>query len=170
METAAPVEEPTTLQKLRNMWQFANLAQYIFLFKGALKIDDDFGIEVRVCARRAHRACRTHSAHWLLMIAQELETECLMPQPSPMLAAIGLALLKHVSSHKGLTYAHSLLLVHAHTYACIDPTYSMNIRDASSWQRPRRTTPSVPTRSLISLTTWTSSPKSESFNNCQSGR
>ncbi|KAL5393304.1 hypothetical protein DPSP01_000128 [Paraphaeosphaeria sporulosa] len=78
METEAPVEEPTTLQKLRNMWQFANLAQYIFLFKGALKIDEDFGIE-------------------------ELETECLTPQPSQMLAAIGLALLKHVSSHKGLT-------------------------------------------------------------------
>ncbi|KAF1972978.1 hypothetical protein BU23DRAFT_466568 [Bimuria novae-zelandiae CBS 107.79] len=78
MEAEAPVEEPTTLQKLRNMWQFANLAQYIFLFKGALKIDEDFGIE-------------------------ELETECLMPQPSAMLAAIGLALLKHVSSHKGLT-------------------------------------------------------------------
>ncbi|KAL5419418.1 hypothetical protein PMIN03_000608 [Paraphaeosphaeria minitans] len=78
METEAPVEEPTALLKLRNMWPFANLAQYIFLFKGALKIDEDFGIE-------------------------ELETECLMPQCSPMLAAIGLALLKHVSSHKGLT-------------------------------------------------------------------
>ncbi|KAJ4353383.1 uncharacterized protein N0V89_005112 [Didymosphaeria variabile] len=78
METEAPIEEPTTLQKLRNMWQFANLAQYIFLFKGALKIDEDFGIE-------------------------ELETECLLPQPSAQLAAIGLALLKHVSSHKGLT-------------------------------------------------------------------
>ncbi|KAJ4296781.1 hypothetical protein N0V90_006829 [Kalmusia sp. IMI 367209] len=78
MEVEAPVEEPTMLQKLRNMWQFANLAQYISLFKGALKINEDFGIE-------------------------ELETECLMPQPSDMLAAIGLALLKHVSSHKGLT-------------------------------------------------------------------
>lgn len=50
METEAPSEEPTALQRLRNMWQFANLAQYIFLFKGALKIDEDFDIEVRDCA------------------------------------------------------------------------------------------------------------------------
>jgi hypothetical protein len=35
---------------------------------------------------------------------QELESECLKPQPSEKLAQIGLALLKHVSSHKGLTY------------------------------------------------------------------
>jgi hypothetical protein len=34
---------------------------------------------------------------------QELEAECLKPQPSERLAQIGLALLKHVSSHKGLT-------------------------------------------------------------------
>jgi hypothetical protein len=35
--------------------------------------------------------------------AQELESECLKPQASEKLAQIGLALLKHVSSHKGLT-------------------------------------------------------------------
>jgi hypothetical protein len=35
--------------------------------------------------------------------AQELESICLQPQPSDKLAQIGLALLKHVSSHKGLT-------------------------------------------------------------------
>lgn len=34
---------------------------------------------------------------------QDLETECLQPQPSEKLAEIGLALLKHISSHKGLT-------------------------------------------------------------------
>ncbi|KAI4945925.1 hypothetical protein J4E91_007366 [Alternaria rosae] len=78
MEAEAPVEEPSTLQKLRNMWQFANLAQYISLFGDAVKIDRDFDIE-------------------------ELESECLQPQPSDKLAQIGLALLKHVSSHKGLT-------------------------------------------------------------------
>ncbi|KAI4661209.1 uncharacterized protein J4E79_005021 [Alternaria viburni] len=78
MEAEAPVEEPSTLQKLRNMWQFANLAQYISLFGDAVKIDKDFDIE-------------------------ELESECLQPQPSDKLAQIGLALLKHVSSHKGLT-------------------------------------------------------------------
>ncbi|KAF1840840.1 uncharacterized protein K460DRAFT_295273 [Cucurbitaria berberidis CBS 394.84] len=78
MEAEDSVEEPSTLQKLRNMWQFANLAQYISLFGDAVKIDKDFDIE-------------------------ELETECLKPQPSERLAQIGLALLKHVSSHKGLT-------------------------------------------------------------------
>ncbi|KNG51314.1 phd-finger domain-containing protein [Stemphylium lycopersici] len=78
MEVEAAAEEPSTLQKLRNMWQFANLAQYISLFGDAVKIDKDLDIE-------------------------ELESECLKPQPSEKLAQIGLALLKHVSSHKGLT-------------------------------------------------------------------
>ncbi|KAJ4367383.1 hypothetical protein N0V83_006965 [Neocucurbitaria cava] len=78
MEAEEPVEEPSTLQKLRNMWQFANLAQYFSLFGDAVKIDKDMDIEA-------------------------LETECLKPQPSEKLAQIGLALLKHVSSHKGLT-------------------------------------------------------------------
>ncbi|EMD61474.1 hypothetical protein COCSADRAFT_201892 [Bipolaris sorokiniana ND90Pr] len=78
MDVEAPVTEPSTLQKLRNMWQFANLAQYISLFGDAVKIDRDFDIE-------------------------DLESECLKPQPSDKLAQIGLALLKHVSSHKGLT-------------------------------------------------------------------
>ena len=52
MEVEEPVEEPSTLQKLRNMWQFANLAQYISLFGDAVKIDKDFDIEVcPVCAQ-----------------------------------------------------------------------------------------------------------------------
>lgn len=51
MEADEPVEEPSTLQKLRNMWQFANLAQYISLFGDAVKIDREFDIEVRAaCA------------------------------------------------------------------------------------------------------------------------
>ena len=51
MEAEAPVEEPSTLQKLRNMWQFSNLAQYISLFGDAVKIDKDFDIEVHaLCA------------------------------------------------------------------------------------------------------------------------
>lgn len=36
-----------TLIKLRNMWEFASLMQYIFLFGSAVRIDDDFDIEVR---------------------------------------------------------------------------------------------------------------------------
>lgn len=47
----------------------------------------------------AHMFYKDHE----LTHVQELESECLQPQPSDKLAQIGLALLKHVSSHKGLT-------------------------------------------------------------------
>lgn len=40
---------------------------------------------------------------------QELETECLKTGSSDKLAEIGLALLKFVSSHRGLTCVHLLL-------------------------------------------------------------
>lgn len=70
-------KEQTLLQRIRNMWEFANLAQYIYLFGKAVKIDEDLGIE-------------------------ELEMECLKTN-SPVLQSIGLALLKYVSSHRGLT-------------------------------------------------------------------
>ena len=53
MDVETPVKEPSTLQKLRDMWQFANLAQYISLFGDAIKIDKDFDIEVHAtCALR----------------------------------------------------------------------------------------------------------------------
>lgn len=44
----APVapKEPTTLERLRNMWEFANLAEWIFIFGKAVKIDEDLDIEV----------------------------------------------------------------------------------------------------------------------------
>ncbi|TKA71737.1 hypothetical protein B0A55_08538 [Friedmanniomyces simplex] len=71
-------EHVETLQKLRNMWEFASLMQYIFLFGHIVKVDDDLDIE-------------------------DLEAECLKPEPSPKLARIGLQLLKYVSSHRGLT-------------------------------------------------------------------
>ncbi|KAJ9668561.1 hypothetical protein H2201_001203 [Coniosporium apollinis] len=70
--------EPSVLDRLRNMWEFASLMQYIFTFGKAVKIDEDFDIE-------------------------DLEAECLKPGPSEQLAQIGLAMLKQVSSHKGLT-------------------------------------------------------------------
>lgn len=40
-------EAAETLKELRNMWEFASLMQYIFLFGNAVKIDEDFDIEVR---------------------------------------------------------------------------------------------------------------------------
>ena len=42
----APPQPHSMLVKLRNTWEFANLMQYIFLFGKAVKIDEDFDIEV----------------------------------------------------------------------------------------------------------------------------
>lgn len=39
--------EPGLLQRIRNMWEFASVMQYIFVFGKAVKIDEDFDIEVR---------------------------------------------------------------------------------------------------------------------------
>ena len=39
-------ETAQTLKDLRNMWEFASLMQYIFLFGNVVKIDEDFDIEV----------------------------------------------------------------------------------------------------------------------------
>lgn len=46
MEAAQPTPELSLLDRLRNMWQFSNLMQYIFIFGKAVKIDEDFDIEV----------------------------------------------------------------------------------------------------------------------------
>ena len=58
MEAEEPVEEPTTLHKLRNMWQFANLMQYISMFGDAIKFDSDFDIEVCSYAPELQRPAR----------------------------------------------------------------------------------------------------------------
>lgn len=71
-------EEKSTLQRLRDMWEFASLMQYIFMFGKVVKIDENFDIE-------------------------DLETECVKPGPSAKLAEFGLCMLKFVSSHRGLT-------------------------------------------------------------------
>ncbi|KAM5356341.1 hypothetical protein ACJ41O_002987 [Fusarium nematophilum] len=70
--------DPSLLQRIRNMWQFANLSQWIYIFGKAAKIPESIDIE-------------------------EIETECLKPN-STVLADIALALLKLVSSHRGLTH------------------------------------------------------------------
>ncbi|KAL2067363.1 hypothetical protein VTL71DRAFT_1788 [Oculimacula yallundae] len=77
MEAVEPPKEPSLLERIRNMWEFANLAQWIYTFGRAVKIDENLDIE-------------------------DLEMECLKPN-STVLAEIGLALLKFVSSHRGLT-------------------------------------------------------------------
>ncbi|TGJ84110.1 hypothetical protein E0Z10_g4649 [Xylaria hypoxylon] len=70
--------ESDLLQRIRNLWQFANLFQWIYLFGRVVKIDEGIDID-------------------------DLEAECLKPQ-STVLINIGLALLKFVSSHRGLTH------------------------------------------------------------------
>jgi hypothetical protein len=46
MEVVAAPKEPGMLERLRNMWQFANLAQWIFIFGKVVKINEDLDIEV----------------------------------------------------------------------------------------------------------------------------
>ncbi|KAJ5440967.1 Zinc finger PHD-finger [Penicillium cf. griseofulvum] len=78
VEQQAP-EEPGLLSQLRSNWAFASLMQYIAIFGQVMKIDEEFGIE-------------------------DLEVECLKPEPSHKLLEIGLCLLKWISSHRGLTF------------------------------------------------------------------
>ncbi|KAI1057901.1 hypothetical protein LB506_000015 [Fusarium annulatum] len=79
-------EKENSLQhRIRNMWQFANLCQWIYIFGKAAKIDEAIDVE-------------------------EIETECLKPNSS-ILADIALALLKLVSSHRGLTNWDMLFLL-----------------------------------------------------------
>ena len=42
----AAAQESSLLTQLRNMWEFANIMQYIYIFGKAVKIDEDFDIEV----------------------------------------------------------------------------------------------------------------------------
>ncbi|KAF4961950.1 hypothetical protein FSARC_9941 [Fusarium sarcochroum] len=71
-------KEPSLQHRIRNMWHFANLCQWIYIFGKAAKIDESIDVE-------------------------EIETECLKPNSS-ILSDIALALLKLISSHRGLTH------------------------------------------------------------------
>lgn len=46
LEPEVPEEKQEMLSQLRNMWEFASLMQYIFMFGHVVKVDDDFDIEV----------------------------------------------------------------------------------------------------------------------------
>lgn len=39
-------KSPSLVQKIRNMWEVACVMQFIFMFGKALKMDEDFDIEV----------------------------------------------------------------------------------------------------------------------------
>lgn len=60
LEPEVPEEKQELLSQLRNMWEFASLMQYIFMFGHVVKIDDDFDIEVeQPPQRRMRRGRRT---------------------------------------------------------------------------------------------------------------
>lgn len=111
MESSDSILEPNMLSKLRNMWEFANLTQFIFIFGKAVKIDEDLDIEVscpyhcfdpKLFCGNSQRALRA-IADAVTVRAKDLERECLQSESSLVLSEIGLALLKCVSSHRGLT-------------------------------------------------------------------
>ena len=120
-EQQAP-EEPSLLQRIRSSWEFASLMQYIAIFGQAMKIDEEFEIEARSLAPRCRCASVAHCGAWLGWMdsclhdtlgriranihrePQDLEDECMKPEPSHKLLEIGLCLLKWISSHRGLTY------------------------------------------------------------------
>ena len=61
MQASEPPKETSLLEKLRNMWEFACLNQYIYTFGDAVKIDKDLDIEVHV-----NRTLRISMAHYTL--------------------------------------------------------------------------------------------------------
>ncbi|KAK5947135.1 hypothetical protein PMZ80_001282 [Knufia obscura] len=73
----APPQEHEMLHKIRNMWEFAALYEFIKLFGPVVKVRD---IDI-----------------------EDLEMECSKPEPSLTLEEIGLQLLKFVSSRRDLT-------------------------------------------------------------------
>jgi len=99
MEAEDPKQEPSLLEKIRNMWEFASFMQYLFFFAKAVKIDEEFDIEVPPPQNAMRYISHWHNLTWM----QNMEAECLKPTHSERLSEIGLALLKYVSSHKGLT-------------------------------------------------------------------
>jgi len=51
MEAVEPPKERSLLDRIRNMWEFANLAQWIFIFGRAVKIDENLDVEVSISTR-----------------------------------------------------------------------------------------------------------------------
>ena len=73
MESSEPVQDDTMLIKLRNMWEFSNLMQYIFIFGRAVKIDEDFTIEVLLtCNATRLRTRNTKTPIPLIHVVTEL--------------------------------------------------------------------------------------------------
>jgi hypothetical protein len=65
-EVAEIREEPSLLQRIRNMWQFANLCQWISLFGDVVKLDENLDVDVRGPLRLLD--CETHEDHCSLLL------------------------------------------------------------------------------------------------------
>jgi hypothetical protein len=48
VEPEVKKEPPSMLKRIRSMWEFASVMQFIFIFGKAVKIDEDFDIEVYI--------------------------------------------------------------------------------------------------------------------------
>ena len=57
MESSDSTADTSMLDRIRNMWEFSNLMQYIFIFGKAVKIDEDLTIEVRLVTANPHVLC-----------------------------------------------------------------------------------------------------------------
>ena len=62
MESSEPAQNDSMLTKLRSMWEFSNIMQYIFIFGRAVKIDENFTIEVFL-AQDLRRPSITERSH-----------------------------------------------------------------------------------------------------------
>ncbi|RDA92202.1 hypothetical protein CP533_5593 [Ophiocordyceps camponoti-saundersi (nom. inval.)] len=108
-------EASTTLSRIRNMWQFANLCQWIYIFGKAAKIDESIDIE-------------------------EIEADCLKPNQT-LLEDLALAILKLVSSHRGLNHdimndqLHKQYLMRAPESIVYSDNHSSNFSDLSVFQK-----------------------------------
>lgn len=77
MEAKEPVldvaEEPSTLQKIREMWEFASLLQYLFFFGKAVKLED-LDVEVRDNSYAPRVIVRTPSMQLMLLDGRTSKT------------------------------------------------------------------------------------------------
>lgn len=139
--------EPTTLQKLRNMWQFASLMQYIYIFGKTVKIEDEVDIEVlsQHCVRCKREVCADNPiAIGERMSASRAFTEAYRHWPR-LVEICFLAQGSHVSALARPSPQRS--------DANVEPVsiYLMSTPDANTWQRLLNATRLVKTKSLRSL-------------------
>lgn len=152
-EVAGESAEPSPmLHRVRNMWQFACVNQFLVIFGDALKVEE-YDVDV---GYRPIPLIEDASANLWHLLPQDLEAECLSPH-SMALQNIGLGILKFLSSHRSLTYvalpaAITLEIVAYEVRA--DMNYSTSTpADSSPPKPPTRQTLSAQTRFPPSLPT-----------------